>query len=145
MPAKKTTTKRAAGNANLDARDAQPAARSPQADNPFTDIWEKFKDAVEDIATVDVTTFQGNVTVEIPPGEKFNPSDFFEKLQGKIADGSTLTLVAHTHVDFDLDAVFITQPDANAKLLEAHNNAVKAAVDARMSVVRMAKEFVLGT
>jgi hypothetical protein len=142
MPAKKKTVRKSARNANLNNTKIAPAAKSPQADNPFTDIWNKFKDAVKDIATVDVTTFQGNVTVELSPEEKFNPSAFFEKLQGKIRDGSTLTLVAHTHVDFDLDAVFITKPDADAKLLEAHNSAVKAAVDARMSVVRMAKDFV---
>lgn len=144
MPAKKTTTKRTSRNRKPDNAGIAPVSRNSQAQNPFEDIWNKFKDAVKDIATVDVTTFQGNVTVEVSSDGKFNPSDFFEKLQGKISDGSTLMLLAHTHVDFDLDAVFITRPDADAKLLEAHNSAVKAAVDARMSVVRMAKEFVKG-
>lgn len=112
------------------------------ADNPFKKIWKKFEEIVEDIATVDVSTFQGDVKIDLPAGEKFNPRVFFENLQGKFTDGSSLTLVAHTHVEFDLDCVLITKLDADAKALEAHNSAVKAAVDARMSVLRAVKDLI---
>jgi hypothetical protein len=50
-----------------------------------------------------------------------------------------LTLVAHTHVDFDLDAVMIAKEDGSAALMEAHNKAVQTAIEARQSFVKALK------
>lgn len=106
----------------------------------LVDAWNEIKNIMVDLATVDVTTMQGDITIKLEGGKPFTPNNVFEFLQGQIKDGSTLTLVAHTHVDFDLDSVMITKPGTGAELMEAHNQAVKTAIDARQAVLRLVKE-----
>lgn len=117
------------------------AGRGPGV-NQFKDAWNKVQGLVVDLATIDVTTLQAEVTIELENEQVFAPDELFKHLTGKIGPGSKLTLVAHTHVAFDLDAVMIVQPGADAKLLEAHNKVVQTAVDARQAVVRLAREFI---
>ena len=110
--------------------------------NQFKDAWTKVQGFVVDLGTIDVTTLQAEVTIELANEQVFAPNELFKHLTGKIGPGSKLTLVAHTHVAFDLDAVMIVQPGADAKLLEAHNQVVQTAVEARQAVVRLAREFI---
>jgi hypothetical protein len=131
MPARKRTIKRAV---NRDIAEP-PASRG----GGLQEALNNLKNLFVDLTSIDVSTFQGEVTVEVSADGKFNPSDFFAKLQAQIKD-SKLALVAHTHVAFDLDSVVILKPDADAKLIEAHNKAVQTAVDARQAVLRMIAE-----
>ncbi|MCU0781542.1 MAG: hypothetical protein MUF04_10645 [Akkermansiaceae bacterium] len=144
MPARNTPAKKAARRATRAPELVLPesaAAKVIETTNPFKKAWDKLKDISVDLATVDVTTFRGDITAEASASGKFDPAEFFNKLRGEISGSSTLTLVAHTHVEFDLDCVMIVKPDADLKLLEAHSKAVQAAVDARLGVVRIVGDF----
>jgi hypothetical protein len=104
-------------------------------------IWQKIEAQVHDLLTIDVTTFSApDVTLDLS-GQDFELDELFDKTKAKIKDGSTLTLVAHTHVDFDLDAVMITKTDPPEGLMEAHNQAVQTAVEARQSFVKALKSM----
>lgn len=146
MSAKKTTAKKTAKKAIRRRELAPPGSfstRDVAPPNPFAKAWDAFVKAVEDLTTVDVTTLQGNVLLELSSNGKFNPSEFFEKIQAQIKPGGEVTLVAHTHVEFDLDCVMLAQPNADSKLMDAHHKAVQAALDARQAVLRLVKEIVM--
>ncbi len=104
-------------------------------------ILQKIEDKAHDLLTIDVTTFIApDVTLDLK-GADFKLDGMFDKIKASMKDGSTLTLVAHTHVDFDLDAVMITKTDPPAGLMEAHNQAVQTAVEARQSFVKALKSM----
>lgn len=102
--------------------------------------WEKIKGEAHDLLSIDVTTFSApNVTLDVQDGGPFNLDKLFEQIKAKVGTGSTLNLVAHTHVDFDLDAVMIAKEDGSPGLMEAHNKAVQTAIEARQSFVKALK------
>lgn len=113
----------------------------------FQNLWGKIEEKTIDITSIDVTTLHANLTINLTEESKLDGENFFEPgklflhLKGQIDKNSTITLVAHTHVDFDMDAVMITRPEANPELLAAHNQAVKTAIDARQSVIKLIKEL----
>jgi hypothetical protein len=107
-------------------------------------LWDNVKDKIRDLGTIDVTTLEGNVTVKVGgdgQGDLFNLDDLFKALKAQVKDGSSLTLVAHTHVDFDLDAVMISKPEPPSALLEAHGKAVQTAMDARAAVLKIVTDI----
>ena len=104
------------------------------------DAWGKIKDVAHDLLTIDVTTFSApDVTLDLKDGKAFKLDELFKEMQAVVKDGSSLTLVAHTHVDFDLDAVMIAKEDGSAALMEAHNKAVQTVIEARQSFVKALK------
>jgi len=105
-------------------------------------IWQKIEEKGHDLMTIDVTTFSApSVTLEFESGKEFKLEKMFDQIQAKMKQGSSLTLVAHTHIDFDLDAVMIAKEDPPAGLMEAHNKAVQTAVEARQSFVKALKDM----
>lgn len=104
------------------------------------DAWGTIKSKVHDLLTIDVTTFSApNVVLDLKDDGPFDLDKLFEKMKATVKDGSSLTLVAHTHVDFDLDAVMIAKEDGSAGLMEAHNKAVQTAIEARQAFVKALK------
>lgn len=102
--------------------------------------WEKIKGGTHDLLSIDVTTFSApNVTLDLKDNGPFNLDELFKKIKATVGDGSSLNLVAHTHVDFDLDSVMIAKEDGSPGLMEAHNKAVQTAIEARQSFVKALK------
>jgi len=115
-----------------------------EANTPkLTGVWKSIKETAVDLATIDVTSFQGDLQVQLDPDEPFDLKELSKTVKAKIKESNnTLTLAAHTHVDFDLDTVMITKPDASSSVLEAHTKAVKAAAEARAEFIRLVKDIV---
>ncbi|OYW75527.1 MAG: hypothetical protein B7Z37_12910 [Verrucomicrobia bacterium 12-59-8] len=112
---------------------------NPDSINFLSNAWEKLEKQAVDLLNIDVTTFSApEVKLEVK-GKDFNLDKLFDTMKGKFEDGSSLTLVAHTHVDFDLDAVIIAKEGASPELMAAHNKAVQTAVEGRQSFVKALK------
>lgn len=108
----------------------------------INDLWESVKGAVKDLATIDVTTLEGDVELKLTSGQA-GLTDIMKAVKAQVnSEVSKLTLVAHTHIDFDLDSVMIAKPGASANMVDAHNKAVKTAIDARKGVLDFVKELV---
>ena len=104
-------------------------------------VWQSIKEELVDLGSVDISTLEGTLKLDVKSDKLFNLDELYKAVQASVdSDQSELTLVAHTHVDFDLDAVMIAKPEAPTALMDAHNKAVATAIDARAAVLRLAKE-----
>src|SRR5262245_61639076 len=104
------------------------------------DAWGAIKNVAHDLLTIDVTTFSApNVTLDLANGKALKLDELFKEMEARVKERSCLTLTAHTHVDYDLDAVMIVEDDASAGLMDAHNKAVQTAIEARQSFVKALK------
>ena len=113
------------------------------------------RDFIEDMATLDVVTLTGNLTVKVSDlhsedGGGSKPIKFagiMQQLEGNVLKkGSSVTALAATHVSIDKDTVTFVKEDLTpqeAVYLEFHNETVKAAGIARAAMADgIAKLFI---
>lgn len=114
-------------------------------------IKELIAGFVEDVATLDVLTLSGTISLKPAPDvvndAEGNPTEakkikwdaFFKDVVEKIqtpAEGTQLNVVAYTHAEFDHDSVnFYRTADGDDGLAELHRKTVEAAAKARMEAV----------
>lgn len=113
--------------------------------SPFEEVTEWLRRVVKDVATLDVVTFSGKLTVELTSGAEFNVSDLYENLKGRIGKESELKLIALTHIDLDFDVTTFTASDlssAEKELITYHVSTVEASQKARASVVELALDVI---
>jgi len=103
-------------------------------------LWERIKNGTKDALTLDVTTVEADITLEVGAGAntKKTLDDLFALLSTSIQKDSTAKVIAHTHVELDKDTVLVVGENANPKLFEHHQQAVKDAIEARTAMVRVA-------
>jgi hypothetical protein len=120
--------------------------------NVIDKIIERAEQGVDDLATLDVTTLTGRITIEsdmVDDEGKIDLKKLYTAIgerAGSEGDGR-LEVVAFTHLDFDCDSVYFVREDlseGDRKLLEHHEHAVKTARDTREAFVRMIKELLGG-
>lgn len=116
---------------------------------------KSLRDFIEDMATLDVVTLTGNLTLKVSDlqsegeGNK-KPIKFagiMQQLEGNVLKkGSTISALAATHVSIDKDTVTFVKEDLTpqeAVYLEFHNETVKAAGIARAAMADgIAKLFI---
>lgn len=106
---------------------------------------QNFADGLSDLASLDVITLTGTITLQPVPAAAgatavFDPTSFFTTLSGQIGQqNSGIRVVAFTHQAADLDGtMFVGQAldDEAQKLVAAHREMVKQAQDARLETVK---------
>lgn len=107
------------------------------------DLKKAIKDAVTDIASLDVTTLTGTMDFQIDGQTvKLEPGSIFAHLQATAS--AKLSVLAHTHKDFDADTLLFVKEnlsEAQGTLLEAHRDAVEAAMEQRRAAIEVLKSF----
>lgn len=113
----------------------------------LTDITAKIADFAEDVATLDVLTLTGSITLKPDPDaaagdegtKKLKWDKFFKEVAGKINGpdaASKLEIVAYTHTEIDLDSVNYYRADPGSdKLCDLHKATVESATKARMDAL----------
>jgi len=106
------------------------------ADNSFSKLIQSIKEAADDLATLEVTTFTGTLTAEVAPHGKID----WSKLRQTAATGGGVTLVASTMVfpDHDVETyqTSLAVP-GKEEMLVAHALTLKAAAEARVAFLRL--------
>lgn len=109
-----------------------------------TQAKSKLERIVNDLTTLDVVTFSGNLIVDLEAisnedNGTINFQDVMKNIKGKVdSDESAFTAIAATHIALDKDTVqFVKEgldPD-EARLYALHLQAVETAVAARAAMV----------
>ena len=135
----------------------------------LTELWDKLKTAIADIATLDVVTATGTIDIT----NAFNDKDQvdFAKLMTAlktkpapqtpqtpsvpgtqpaptVSGAAALSVLAISHLEFDCDSFVFVKNNLNESeqaLVRAHAEMVKAAQETRYGVVKMAIELFKGT
>ena len=115
------------------------------------------RDFIEDMATLDVVTLTGNLTVKVSDlasegdgnQKPIKFAGIMQRLEGNVLKkGSTVTALAATHVSLDKDTVTFVKEDLTpqeAVYLEFHNETVKAAGIARAAMADGIAKLFIGT
>ena|SRR6185436_2331026 len=104
---------------------------------------DKIKDGISDAVTLDVTTISGTAAgiVALDTTAPANAVSY-KITQASVANA---VLIAHTHIAIDQDSVvYIKSPltEDEKSILDSHNAAVKAAVEARQAFVKMLADLI---
>ena len=115
----------------------------------FQDIADQIKSAVVDFTTLEVTTLTGNIDHVIKTtGKKttFDMKNVVSKLSQSGKTEGTVTLIAHTHIDFDHDTVNFIKSDLGKQgkqLFEMHQATVMTAHGARNGFLSFLQEVII--
>jgi len=115
----------------------------------FQDIAKQIKGAVVDFTTLEVTTLSGEVNHIISTkGNKstFDMKNVVSKLNQSGNTKGNISLIAHTHIDFDHDTVNFIKSDLGRQgkqLFEMHQAAVVTAGQARNGFLTFLQEVVI--
>lgn len=99
----------------------------------FMSIMDKLKDAIKDMASLEVLTFTGNVSATITDGNAIDWENMIEKAK----TGGEVQLVAATKIEFDRDTKLFIASGVEAEILAAHEQAVANATTVRQSFLKM--------
>jgi hypothetical protein len=121
-----------------------------------TTLKQKIADFVEDVATLDVLTVTGDISLVAAPGTPGAPAgptlnwdDLFANITSemRVAQNNKLTVIAYTHVKFDLDSVYYVAAnltDEQKTLVDKHRLAVESAQKLRLEALKTAADIVKG-
>lgn len=112
--------------------------------NALEKALESLEKAAKDLSSIEVTTLTGDIKQTF---DEHGEIDLKKALNDLNAGGSTsgkIEVVAHTHIDFDQDAIMFVSKDATNKhheLYELHKEAIASSQAARQSFLRFITEF----
>ena len=129
----------------------------------LTELWNKLKNAMTDIATLDVVTASGVIDIKKALDDN-NNVDFTGLMDAIKAGGAPaapatpgkessvsgtadLSILAISHLELDCDAFMFVKgnlSESEQSLVSAHAEMVKAAQETRYGVVKMAIELFKG-
>jgi hypothetical protein len=105
---------------------------------------DKIRDSLEDIATLDVVTTTGNITLTTADtGALTNWEKLADKVSEKIK-AAEIEVVAYTHSQWDCDNFTHVKKDlsdAEKLLVETHNATVDSAHELRREAVKVLKDL----
>ena len=110
-------------------------------------LGEKLVEAVQDLTSLDVTTFSGDLALKTSdPNKKYKLDELFDDIEGQItANAGKLQVIAHTHkaLDGDIIQFFREGLDATGQTyLDAHKEALETATAQRQAIVNLIKELI---
>lgn len=106
----------------------------------------KLNAAVQDLTSLHVQTYTGELTFEITGKESFEDIRKLIK-QEKAKQDSKIHLVAESLAQFDGDSYnFVKQDLANVPplALEVHQNAVESGIETRLGMLELFKDLITG-
>lgn len=111
-------------------------------------LKQKVAAAIEDLASLEVTTYSGDFTLSVADikedaGDVFKIKSLLKS--NPVTLNSKLYLVAYSRFEIDADSSNIVRNNLTNDdkiLLEAHNEMVKAGMEARKAMFEFAKELV---
>ena len=107
-------------------------------------VFQKIRDAAEDLVSLDVVTLTGEVDIQGANNE-IDLKKLYKAIQANAISKSNVSLVAYTHLDLDSDAVLFVKSglsEGEKPLVEAHNVMVMASQEARLAFVRTVKDVI---
>ena len=122
---------------------------SKTLEGKFQEIADQIKGAVVDFTTLEVTTLTGEVDHVInTKGNKksFDMKNVISKLGSTGNTKGVITLIAHTHIDFDHDTVNFIKSDLGKQgkqLFEMHQAAVNTANQSRNGFLSFLQEVIV--
>ena len=109
-------------------------------------IFEKVRDAATDIASLDVVTLTGTISIKSTSGKtEIDLQEIYKTIQKQAVVDGDLKVVTFTHIDLDKDTTnFVTSEldEKNKPLIDAHNAMVATSQEARLAYIKLLKEFV---
>lgn len=110
------------------------------ANEAIKNLIDNIGTLADDLATLEVYTFTG--TLSTMPTDVNNGRIKWGDLAKTAATDGTLKLVAATKVYPDADSDYFQAEDANAELVTAHLEAVKAATTARLEFLQLVGKII---
>jgi len=100
------------------------------------------KDAVVDLATLEVATYTGDLSATATDAAKW--TSFTTAIKGDdLTVGGTFQLRLYTYISADGDArLYRSSDEPSAALVAAHESAVKAGIETRASIVALFKDVI---
>ncbi len=106
------------------------------------DALKKLNEAVQDLTSLHVQTFTGEITSTLTGNEKF---DDIRKLIKTAKTKGEIKLVAETLAQFDGDSYNFVKEDLDdvpPMALDVHKNAVKSGIDTRLGLLSLFKGLI---
>lgn len=116
----------------------------------FQRLMSKIGDAIEDVASLEVTTFTGDFTFSTKQVVQSDVNKFRinNVLKGMAVQNQTdIRLIAYTNVKIDSDVATIVKSDLSAgdeNLLKLHNQMMESSKESRKAVIEMVSNLIRG-
>lgn len=104
-------------------------------------LVDSLKNAVGDLASLEVITFTGVMAVTATEAKTLNLDEAFDKIDEA---GTTVTIVANTKINLDGDVRQFIADGIDEALLKAHQDAVNAGQDTRNAIFNLIKSTIQG-
>jgi len=106
----------------------------------FQGALDSIKDAVADLASLDVITFRGTVT-----GDASGIGSWDDVMTRASGASGSISLALATHVEFDCDTrTFVSNDVPPQWIIDAHAASVQAGLDARESIISLIGDTLKG-
>lgn len=118
--------------------------------NGFQRLMSKIGDVIEDVASLEVTTFTGDFSFSTKQVVQSNVDKFKinNVLKGMAVQNQTdIKLIAYTNVKIDADVSTIVKSDlsdSDAELLKLHHQMMESSKESRKAVIDMVSNMIKG-
>ncbi len=118
--------------------------------NGFQKLMSKIGDAIDDIASLEVTTFTGDFTFNTRQVVQADVNKFKinNVLKGMAVQNHTdIKLVAYTNIKIDADVSTIVKSDlseSDTELLKLHHQMMESSKESRRAVIEMVTNMIKG-
>ena len=114
----------------------------------FKNFMTKLGDALDDLTSLEVTTFTGNFSIEATTlisdkQNKFKIKNILNQLTTN--NNTNLKLVAYTRIEMDADVSTIVKSDlseSDTELLKLHNEMLQSSREARKAAIKMVTNLI---
>lgn len=116
----------------------------------FQNLMRKIGDVIEDVASLEVTTFTGDFSFKTNQVVQSDVNKFRinNVLKGMAVQNQTdIKLIAYTNIKIDSDVSTIVKSDlsdSDAELLKLHNQMMESSKESRKAVIEMVGNMIKG-
>jgi hypothetical protein len=116
----------------------------------FQNLMRKIGDVIEDVASLEVTTFTGDFSFKTNQVVQSDVNKFRinNVLKGMAVQNQTdIKLIAYTNIKIDSDVSTIVKSDlsdSDAELLKLHNQMMESSKESRKAVIEMVSNMIKG-
>ena len=116
----------------------------------FQNLMKKIGDVIEDVASLEVTTFTGDFSFKTNQVVQSDVNKFRinNVLKGMAVQNQTdIKLIAYTNIKIDSDVSTIVKSDlsdSDAELLKLHNQMMESSKESRKAVIEMVSNMIKG-
>ena len=116
----------------------------------FQNLLSKIGDVIEDVASLEVTTFTGDFSFKTNQVVQSDVNKFRinNVLKGMAVQNQTdIKLIAYTNIKIDSDVSTIVKrdlSDSDADLLKLHNQMMESSKESRKAVIEMVSNMIKG-